>query len=96
MKDLTETAQALQAYIIKGQEDQLSGNKRKKMEYLMSKPLRPPLFKKGNSGHYDQFQKKGGEASQSKSIAKSHQFVDEGLVEGQSNVNGSFTRGALE
>ena len=62
----------------------------------MSKPLSPPLFKKGNSGHYDQFQKKGGEASQSKSIAKSHQFVDEGLVEGQSNVNGSFTRGALE
>jgi len=48
----------------------------------MSKPLRPPLFKKGNSGHYDQFQKKGGEASQSKSIARSHQFVGEGSVEG--------------
>lgn len=66
------------------------------MEYLISKSLRPPLFKKGNSGHYDKFQKKEGEAGQSKLVARSHQFIGQGSAKGQSNVNDSSARGALE
>lgn len=58
MRDLTKVAQPLEVYIIKGQEDQSSGGKRKKMEYSMSKPLRPPLFKKRKSLQYGQIQKK--------------------------------------
>jgi hypothetical protein len=54
MRDLTKVAQPLEVYIIKGQEDQSSGGKRKKMEYSMSKPLRPPLFKKRKSLQYGQ------------------------------------------
>jgi hypothetical protein len=54
IRDLTKVAQALEACIIEGQEDQLSGGKRKKMEYSMSKPLRPPLFKKRKGVQYGQ------------------------------------------
>lgn len=94
MRDLTEASQALEACIVEGHQGQPGSGKRRLTISWVNLSSLP--FKKLKGEQCSQFKKRGGDTNQNRSTVGSFQGLNDGSVEGQSNVKGSSVEGASE